>query len=323
MRASTLLGVERERCRIVPLGYDPALFAAAETRAAAAAVHHVCRQSPSAQEPRRALRSVGRLARSDRAGSRDHRPRRCRRARSATGAAAANCALRATSSDAHLVAGYRAASAYVHPALAEGFGLPMLEAMVAGNAGHREHDGGAGDPRAVRGDVCAARYARVARGAHRSRGQSGAVPAPRRRGASRCMRAYTWDRFAAATAAVYREVVDGSSRSVDIGAAVAACVLALCAAGARVALRRSPSRTRTCGGTHRSRSPSTATNCRAIPRRASSEKAAGGWSFRSCASTARSASASRATATRSRRARRASDRAAHRQRERARSTAAR
>ena len=34
--------------------------------------------------------------------------------------------------DAELVAWYRSASAYVHPALREGFGLPMLEAMRAG-----------------------------------------------------------------------------------------------------------------------------------------------------------------------------------------------
>jgi glycosyltransferase involved in cell wall biosynthesis len=41
-----------------------------------------------------------------------------------------------------------------------------------------------------------------------------ANPAPYRRRAaegSLALRAYTWDRFAAATAAVYREVVDGSA----------------------------------------------------------------------------------------------------------------
>jgi hypothetical protein len=56
-----LLGMERQRCRIVPLGYDPGLFAPAATAA------------PPAQEFGRALRSVGRLTRSRDAGPRHHR----------------------------------------------------------------------------------------------------------------------------------------------------------------------------------------------------------------------------------------------------------
>jgi glycosyltransferase involved in cell wall biosynthesis len=115
-----------------------------------------------------------------------------------------------TLGDDHLIAGYRAASAYVHPALVEGFGLPMLEAMVAGTpviasttsvpsilesyaVTFAPHDTLA--LRAALTDLAANPAA------YRRRAAEGQTVA----------RAYTWDRFAAATAAVYREVVDGSS----------------------------------------------------------------------------------------------------------------
>jgi glycosyltransferase involved in cell wall biosynthesis len=117
-----------------------------------------------------------------------------------------------TLSDAELAAAYRTASAYVHPALVEGFGLPMLEATVLGTpvvastsslpsilvryaTTFAPHDTLA--LRATLTDVIA-------------------NPAPYRRRAAEgsvAMRAYTWDRFAAATAVVYREVVDGFGRA--------------------------------------------------------------------------------------------------------------
>jgi glycosyltransferase involved in cell wall biosynthesis len=107
---------------------------------------------------------------------------------------------------------YRAALAYVHPALAEGFGLPMLEATVLGTpvlasatcvpgilAAHvttfAPHDVLA--LRALLVDVVARTpdYRRIAaEGSH-------------------AVRAYTWDRFAAGTAAVYREVAHATDRS--------------------------------------------------------------------------------------------------------------
>ena len=114
------------------------------------------------------------------------------------------------SDDAHLVAGYRAASAYVHPALVEGFGLPMLEATVLGTPVIASSS-------AVPSIV--APYARTF-APHDTLALRAALtdlaanPAPYRRRAAEgsvALRAYTWDRFAAGTAAVYREVVDGSS----------------------------------------------------------------------------------------------------------------
>ncbi|HEV8023049.1 MAG TPA: glycosyltransferase, partial [Candidatus Lustribacter sp.] len=115
-------------------------------------------------------------------------------------------------SDAHLVAGYRAAIAYVHPALVEGFGLPMLEATVAGT------------PVVASGTAVPALVAPYATtfAPHDTLALRATLtdlvanPAPYRRRAAEgrdAVRAYTWDRFAAATAAVYREVANGTSRA--------------------------------------------------------------------------------------------------------------
>jgi glycosyltransferase involved in cell wall biosynthesis len=203
-----LLGVERERCRIVPLGYDPALFAPAPT--------------PAARRPY--IMYAG-----------NHRPHKNLAVLYEAWAglpeaialdlvitgpidAAAQVRYRrpgnelrfgGTLSAAHLVAGYRAATAYVHPALVEGFGLPMLEATVLGTP-----------VIASTGAVpsIVAPFARTF-APHDTLALRAALtdlaanPAPYRRRAAEgsvAVRAYTWDRFAAATAAVYREVVDGS-----------------------------------------------------------------------------------------------------------------
>jgi glycosyltransferase involved in cell wall biosynthesis len=108
--------------------------------------------------------------------------------------------------EATLARRYRGALAYVQPSLAEGFGIPVLEAAVAGTPV-------LGASSAVPtialpfvqtfapGDMTALTtlLAAVARDPSRARARAaeGAV----------ALRAYTWDRFAASTAAVYREVV--------------------------------------------------------------------------------------------------------------------
>ena len=108
--------------------------------------------------------------------------------------------------DATLARRYRGALAYVQPSLAEGFGIPALEAAVAGTPVIAT---AASVPSVVApfastfapGDAgaLAALLAAVARDPARARERAaeGAV----------MLRAYTWDRFAASTAAVYREVV--------------------------------------------------------------------------------------------------------------------
>lgn len=206
-----LLGVARERCRIVPLGYDPELYApAAERPARRPFVMYAGNQRPHknlsvlyeawAGLPEAVALDLvitgppdpGALARYRRAGS--------------------ELRFAGTLSDEHLVAGYRAATAYVHPALAEGFGLPMLEATVAGTPV-------VASTTAV--PALVAPYATTfaphdALALRATLTDLVANPAPYRQRAAEgrdAVRAYTWDRFAAATAAVYREVVHGTSQA--------------------------------------------------------------------------------------------------------------
>jgi len=200
-----LLRVPRERCRIVPLGYDPALLATPMPPPAATpyffyagnhrphknlgALYEVWTSLPEALAVDLVL-----------TGEPDARALARYRRR--------NGVLRYTGTldDAELAAHFRGAAAYVHPALTEGFGLPMLEAAVLGTpviasttavpaivapyaATFAPHD-----PLALR---AALTDAVVNAAARRQLAAEGSV----------ALRAYTWDRFAAATAAVYREVV--------------------------------------------------------------------------------------------------------------------
>jgi len=206
-----LLGVPRERCRVVPLGYDPALLAPSSAPPPVrpfvfyAGNHRPHKNLAVLYEAWAGLPEAVDLdlllTGDDDAAARE----RYRRGRN-------ELRFVGTLSTAELSACFRGASAYVHPALAEGFGLPMLEATVLGTpvvasatalpailepyaTTFTPHD-----PlqlRAVLADLAA-------------------NPAPYRRRAAEgsiAMRAYTWDRFAAATAAVYREVADGSART--------------------------------------------------------------------------------------------------------------
>jgi glycosyltransferase involved in cell wall biosynthesis len=206
-----LLGVPLERCRIVPLGYDPAILAP---------VAPLTTPRPFAfyagnHRPHKNLRVLYEAW----AGL----PDAVELDLTVTGPPDATAAARYRRRSgelrftgdlpvAELVRHYRAAAAYVHPALVEGFGLPMLEATVLGTpviaaagaltellgpfaATFPAHDAFA--LRALMTDVLANPAA------YRRRAAEGSV----------AVRAYTWDRFAAATAAVYREVADGSARS--------------------------------------------------------------------------------------------------------------
>jgi glycosyltransferase involved in cell wall biosynthesis len=204
-----LLGVARERCRIVPLGYDPALFAPAATPVARrpfimyAGNHRPHKNLAVLYEAWAGLPAAVALdlvvtGPTDKAAQARYR-REGNELRFA-----------GTLTDAHLVAGYRAATAYVHPALIEGFGLPMLEATVLGTPVIASTTS---IPSIVAPYACTfAPHDTLALRAALT--DLAANPAPYRRRAAEgsvAVRAYTWDRFAAATAAVYREVVDGSS----------------------------------------------------------------------------------------------------------------
>jgi glycosyltransferase involved in cell wall biosynthesis len=201
----TLLGVPRERCRIVPLGYDPALLLPGPPAPAPrpflfyAGNHRPHKNLATLFEAWAGLPDAIEL---DLVITGDADPAALARYRRRTGELRYAGHLSANDLAAH----YRGAVAYVHPALAEGFGLPMLEATVLGTP-------------VIAAAACLpailAPYA-VTFGAHDALTLRAALadavanPAPYRRRAaegSTALRAYTWDRFAVATAAVYREAV--------------------------------------------------------------------------------------------------------------------
>ncbi len=102
---------------------------------------------------------------------------------------------------------YAGARALVHPALCEGFGLPMLEAMASGCPVIACEDA---IPQVLRGAALTfpARSARDAKAAlERLLGDEGLRRALVNEGQARA-RAFTWDRCAAQTAAVYREILE-------------------------------------------------------------------------------------------------------------------
>jgi glycosyltransferase involved in cell wall biosynthesis len=205
------LGVPAERCRVVPLGYDPALLDAVEPLDARrpflfyAGNHRPHKNLALLFEAWAGLAPAIEL---DLVCTGPDDPAARERYARASGELRFTGDVDAT----ELARLYRAATAYVHPALAEGFGLPMLEAAVLGTpvlasetsvpavvapyaTAFAPHDVLA--LRALLGDVMArpSHYRRVA--------AEGSV----------AVRAYTWDRFAASTAAVYREVAHASDRS--------------------------------------------------------------------------------------------------------------
>ncbi len=206
-----LLRVPPERCRVVPLGYDPALLDPVEPLALTrpflfyAGNHRPHKNLGALFEAWSGLPPAVEL---DLVCTGPDDPA----ARERYARTGGTLQFVGDLSAAELAQRYRAALAYVHPALAEGFGLPMLEATVLGTpvlasatcvpgilmpyvTAFAPHDVLA--LRAVLVDVLARTSA------YRERAAEGSV----------AVRAYTWDRFAAATAAVYREVAHATDRS--------------------------------------------------------------------------------------------------------------
>jgi len=199
-------GVPRERCRVVPLGYDPAVLDAEPARVARpyllyAGNHRPHKDLPVLLAAWTALDSAIPL---DLALTGPDEPA----LRARYGRAGSDLRFLGTVSAQELARTYRGALAYVHPARYEGFGIPMLEAAVAGTPVIAS-DGAVPAPVAPfaatfpAGDI--RRLAELLRtlvadpAAARARAAEGVRP----------LRAYTWDRFAASTAAVYHEVLDG------------------------------------------------------------------------------------------------------------------
>jgi glycosyltransferase involved in cell wall biosynthesis len=207
-----LLGIGPDRCRVVPLGYDPELLEPPEhplrparPYAFYAGNHRPHKNLGALYEAWVALPPAVEL---DLVLTGPDDPA----ARAAYVRANGTLQFLGDVEPAELARRYRAAQAYVHPALSEGFGIPMLEALVVGTPVIASSTA---VPAIVAPyattfapqDVLALRAALA---------DVAANPAPHRRRAaegSTATRAYTWDRFAAATADVYREVADESSRA--------------------------------------------------------------------------------------------------------------
>jgi len=199
-----LLGVARERVRVVPLGYGDGIPDAPAWEAARPYVFYAGNHRP--HKGLDTLYGAWSALPSDVAldlvltGS-DEPAVRARHARPN-----GTIAFLGEIDDATLARRYRGALAYVQPSLAEGFGIPALEAAVAGTpvlatatsvpavVAPFAQTFAAGDAGAL-ASLLAALVRDPSRA--RERAAEGAV----------LLRAYTWDRFAASTAAVYREVV--------------------------------------------------------------------------------------------------------------------
>jgi glycosyltransferase involved in cell wall biosynthesis len=199
-----LLGVERERIRIVPLGYADGVDGAVPWEAQRPYIFYA--GNHAAHKDLATLYAAWAALPADLAldlvlTGRDEPGVRSKYVRSG-----ATIEFLGDLDEATLARRYRGALVYVQPSLAEGFGIPALEAAVAGIPvlatttsvpslvapfAQTFAPGDAG--------TLASLLAALARdsGRARERAAEGAV----------ALRAYTWDRFAAATAAVYREAV--------------------------------------------------------------------------------------------------------------------
>lgn len=201
------LGVSRDRCRVTPLGYDPYLAAATSAERGARpfflysgnlrphknVATLIAAWSSLPEEVDVDLYITG----TDAAASHFARFERGNRKLVELG----------TVSEERLWRLYRGALAYVHPALAEGFGLPMLEAMAVGTPviAARECVSSV-----VRGDAALfdARDTKALRALLADAARGSPVWRERAARGKERVRPYTWERFAMSTVEVYREILE-------------------------------------------------------------------------------------------------------------------
>ena len=198
------LRVPRERCRVVPLGFDPALL----TATAIAEGERPYFFYAGNHRPHKNLDTLYRawhaLAESvDLVLTGVDEP--AVRAQFARPEAAIRYL--GDVSQTTLWSHYRGALAYVQPSLSEGFGIPMLEALAVGTPVIASEEA---VPTVVRpyAQTFPARNAGALGDVLRASARDPATASARASEGALAVRAYTWDRFAAATAAVYHEVLD-------------------------------------------------------------------------------------------------------------------
>lgn len=198
------LRVPQARCRVVPLGFDPALLATPGVTQVAQPYFFYAGN----HRPHKNLDTLYRAWASlsdpiDLVLTGPDEPE----VRATFARPEASIRFVGDLSQALLWARYRSALAYVQPALAEGFGIPMLEALALGTPVVASEEA---VPTMVRPYALTfpARNAGALADVLRSLAASPALARARASEGAVAVRAYTWDRFAAATAAVYHEVLD-------------------------------------------------------------------------------------------------------------------
>ncbi len=199
-------GVPRERCRVVPLGYDPAVLDAEPAVGPRPYLFYAGNHRPHKDLPvlLAAWAALDPAIPLDLVITGADEPA----LRARFGRAGSELRFLGLVSAHELARTYRGALAYVHPARWEGFGIPMLEAAVAGTPVIACEDAVPAPVAPFAATFLAGDSRRLAELLRTLVADPGPARARAAEGV-RSLRAYTWDRFAASTAALYHEVLDG------------------------------------------------------------------------------------------------------------------